>query len=262
MFKKFTVFAVAAICAVSSLSGAELNSFPEVQKAGMAAYNAKDYAKCYEIFTAWSQKASSDYQKYFCFFWQTKSLRNINKLDEALKITDEYIKSNPPDQHKAAAQFVCGLIYVSKNEAAKALPFFEESLKSSEFLKSNSEMYRQSCQNLICQSYYTRNFEKCAAAAEKYMPCFPAELQETPKVFRLLALYELQKFEECGKVAKELLPTLKNDYNKHMINYLYAQVLLKADNEDEAVKYLQETIKLNPKGWRSNNAKKILQDLE
>jgi predicted Zn-dependent protease len=56
--------------------------------------------------------------------------------------------------------------------------------------------------------------------------------------------------------------TLKNDYNKHMINYLYAQVLLKADNEDEAVKYLQEAIKLNPKGWRSNNAKKLLQDLE
>mgnify|MGYP003311927073 CR=1 FL=1 len=40
------------------------------------------------------------------------------------------------------------------------------------------------------------------------------------------------------------------------------QILLKADNEDEAVKYLQETIKLNPKGWRSNAAKKLLLDLE
>lgn len=262
MFKKFTVFAVAAICAVSSLSGAELNSFPEVQKAGMAAYNAKEYDKACEIFKAWTPKAATGYQKWFCFFWQTKSLRNLKKYDDALKVCDAYIKSDPVVQDKAGANFICALIYVSKNESGKAVPFLEEAINCPEFKTKYAEMHRQACDTLVAQLYFLRNYDKCVAAADKVIPAIPAELQEQAKVYRALALFDLKKFSESEKAVKELLPTLKNNYNKHMISYIYGQILLKADNEDEAVKYLQETIKLNPKGWRSNAAKKLLLDLE
>lgn len=262
MYKKILFFSVAVLFTAVASASTEFATFQEAHKVGAAAAQAKDFAKMQAVYAAWRPKAVTDYQKWVCAFNESKALREMKKYDEALKVVDAYLNPPPPAANKAGMLFVKGLIFIAKNEPAKALPLFDEALKISEF-KVYDSMYQQCYSNYIFQSFLLKEYEKCIAVADSACKNgVTGVFRENALVYKAEALFALKKYDECGKLLKEALPELKNKYLLHIANYCYAQVLLQGDNEDDAIKYLQETIKNSPNGWRAKAAKKTLQELE
>ena len=254
MFVIAGVFAF-AFCAFSQ----EFATFSDAHKAGMAAYKAKDYAKMQEIYANWNKKASSDYQKWCCFYFESRAFREMKKWDDALKVADAYISSNPVENNKFEALFVKGLIYIGKGDDASAIPCFEEAIKSGKLLASSR---LQAYRNLIYASYRQRKFDLCADACRQLLAGAKGYDLEFAYNFGTTALCDAKKFSECEQMSKEGLAIVKNPEFRATLLYNYAQSLLSRNEEDEAMKYLQECVKLAPNTWRAKTAKKLLQDLE
>ena len=258
--KKLLLFAGVVSLALSTVAAPEFADFASMSKAGAAAQNAKEYEKMYEIYSSWVPKASSDYQKYVCFFGVSRALREMKKFDDALKVTEEYIVANPPSVHKSAALLVKGVIYVAKNENDKALAAFEDVLKEKE--KHDYVIY-QALGHVMHLSFVGKNFDRCVEAANQLIASGGKWGNiEHAYYYATTALLDGKKIAECEKLSKDALAVVKGSAYKARISYNYAQCLLQREEEDEAIKYLQECVKLEPKSWRANNARKTLQELE
>ena len=258
--KKSLLFAGAVSLMFSAVAAPEFADYSSMNKAGIEAQKAKEFEKMFEIYSSWAPKATSDFQKYNCFFGASRALREMKKFDEAMKLTDEYIASNPPSIHKSAALLVKGVIHVAKNENDKALVAFEDVLKEAEM---HDYVKYQALGHVMYQYFSVQNYERCVEAADKLIAT-EGKLGniEHAYYYATTALLDGKKFAECEKRSKDALAIVKNPAYKARISYSYAQCLLQREEEDEAVKYLQECVKLEPNSWRARNAKKTLQELE
>ena len=257
--KKVFVFAGAAIFALTALAAPEFASFQEMKKAGEEAQKAKNFEKMREIYASWRSKASSTYQKYTCFFGESRALREMKKFDEAMKVTDDYIATNPPSIDKSAALLVKGVILTAQNKMAESIPVFEAVLKEKDM---HGYIREQAIGNLIYSYWYTKQYEKCAEFAQTAAASEKGSYKELAYFWAVMSLYELKKYEECEKLAKTALSEVKNKSYRAKIAFACAQCMLQRDEEDEPIKYLQECVKLEPESWRGKKAKAQLQELE
>lgn len=257
--KKLFCFAGAAVFAMTAFSAPEFANFQEMKKAGEAAQKAKEFEKMREIYASWRPKASSDYQKYTCFFGESRALREMKKFDEAMKVTDDYIATNPPSIDKSAALLVKGVILTAQNKMAESVPVFESVLKEKEM---HGYIREQAKSNLVYSYWVIKQYEKCAEFAQLIVASEKGACQEHAYFWTVMSLYELKKYAECEKLAKTAYSVVKNNSYRAKIAFTCAQCMLERDEEDEPIKYLQECVKLEPESWRGKKAKAQLQELE
>ena len=258
--KKLFVFAGVAMFALSAFTAPEFANFLDMKKAGEAAQKAREFEKMREIYASWRPKATSTYQKYTCFFGESRALREMKKFDEAMKVTDDYIASNPPSIDKSSALLVKGVIFTAQNKISESIPAFESVLKEKEM---HGYVKDQTYSNLIYNYWYTKQFDKCVELANTVISAGNGPVVEHAYMWASMSLFDGKKFAECEKLSKAALDVVvKNKSYRAKIAFNYAKCLLERDEEDEPVKYLQECIKLEPNSWRANEAKKLLQELE
>ena len=251
-------FAICIAVAAFSVGAQEFASFQEMNNAGVAADKAKDYEKMRSIYSAWYKKAGSDYQKWCCVVGEVRALRSMKKYDDAIKVIDDFIAAKPTATHRAMVIFLKGIVLDEKEDDAAAILMFEEALKEPSIYSYAKE---QSHHKLMTLQFTAKQYDKSIEHA-KILLADKSVIRETAYFYYAQSLFEQKKFAEAEKVAKEGLGVAKDKYVKHQLAYIYANLLLEQDKEDDAVKYFKEVIELHPKGWRSINAKKILEEFE
>lgn len=245
-----------AICTFGFAAiAADYSSYAEAADAGAAAYKAKNYEAMRSAYAQAKKLAGSEGQKWNSVFFEVRACREMKKWDDSLKLLDEYLAGNPPENLKAAATFVKGLVFNSKGDSAKGAALLEESLACSELFGYMKEQ----ANFIVMQHYYQkREFDKCIDMAEKIIADTknPKSSIENARFYIVQSKLDQKKYEDCEKLVKEYAPLVEMPSIKARMTYIQAFLHLQKGENEEAVKCFEECIKNEPNGWRATNAKK------
>ncbi len=245
-----------AIFALGSVAfAADYSSYSEAAEAGAAAYKAKKFEDMRSAYAQAKKFATSDHQKWHSATFEIRACREMKKWDDALKLADEYLAGNPPENLKAATIFVKGLIFNSKGDHDKGTLLLEEALACSDLFG----YIKEQAMFIVMQHYYTKQeFDKCIDRATKIIAdkASPKSSVEYARFYIAQCKLDQKKYEECEKVVKEYAPLVEMPSIKARMTYIQAFLHLQKGENEEAVKCFEECIKNEPNGWRATNAKK------
>ena len=246
------MFGSLAVCA------AEFSTYQEAEKAGKAAFKAKNYPVMRESFAQAKKLAKQDGTKWDALYQEVRACREMKQWDDAIKLLDEYLAGKVQDRYKGAAIFVKGLVYKSKGEMAKGTALLEDSLSYSGLM---NYMKNQAAAEVLNYYYRQKMYDECISRAEKIIADGKAgkAVIESARFYIVQSKYDQKKFEECEKLLKEYTQLVESDPVKSRMAYV--QALLHRDRKEvqEAIKYFELTIKYEPNSWRVPSAKKYIE---
>ena len=258
--KRFLSVAAAVMLSIPAFCAVEFANFQEFYKAYVAASNKNDYAKICELVSAWRPKIASEYEAMVCFYAENRALRMMKKYDEAAKVADNFLAGKISEKNTTFAYYIKGITLDVKEDYPGAAECFEKAFANYKLL-SESDCKRTTFK-LSFLYWKTQQADKCLELLNKIVADPKLGDVEAAYYYTTIVLCDTQKHEECEKIAKQAMQTVKKPIYLCGIYYAYASVMFNKENDEEAEKYFKECIKADPKNWRVKPAQEKLKELQ